>query len=131
MRLYSKTSHARRRGQSRKLLAGLVAGAMIAGTGGSAALASGASASGASSPIPISFWTAMSGLNGTYLGHLVDQFNASQSTYKVTADYKGNYTTVLSDTIAAFRAHQAPNIAMIFDAGTATIMDSTGAYVPV
>lgn len=111
---------------SRALLSGLAAGAMVAGLGGAAAATARSAA-----PIPISFWTAMSGANGTYLNHLVDEFNASQSTYKVTADYKGNYSTVLSDTIAAFRAHQAPDIAMIFDAGTATIMDSVGAYVPV
>jgi len=114
-----------RRLPSRALLSGLAAGAMVAGLAGTAA------ATATSAPIPISFWTAMSGANGTYLNHLIDEFNASQRTYKVTADYKGTYSTVLSDTIAAFRAHQAPNIAMIFDAGTATIMDSTGAYVPV
>ncbi|MGC8626163.1 MAG: extracellular solute-binding protein [Acidimicrobiales bacterium] len=38
---------------------------------------------------------------------------------------------MLSDTIAAFRAHAAPDIAQIFDAGTATIMGSPGAYAPV
>ncbi len=110
----------------RAMLAGLAAGATVAGLAGTAAATTKATA-----PVPISFWTAMSGANGACLNHLVDQFNASQSAYKVTAGYKGNYTTVLSDTIAAFRAHQAPNIAMIFDAGTATIMDSRGAYVPV
>ncbi len=45
--------------------------------------------------------------------------------------YKGSYSDVLSATIAAFRAHAAPDIAQIFDAGTGTMMFSTGAYVPV
>ncbi|MHB1782263.1 MAG: extracellular solute-binding protein [Acidimicrobiales bacterium] len=116
----------RRRAKGTKMLASLAAGAAMLAASGTAA-----SAGARSSPVPITFWTAMSGANGTYLNHLVSEFNASQSAYKVTADYKGNYTTVLSDTIAAFRAHQAPNISMVFDAGTATVMDSVGAYVPV
>jgi sn-glycerol 3-phosphate transport system substrate-binding protein len=79
----------------------------------------------------ITFWSALSGKNGAALSHLVDEFNSSQSTYRVNLVYKGNYSTVLSATIAAVRAHSAPNIAMIFDAGTATMMDSAGVYVPV
>lgn len=86
---------------------------------------------GASSPVTLNVWTAFSGSLGSTFEHLVDQFNASQHAYKVVATYKGSYSTVLSDTIAAFRAHAAPNIAQIFDAGTATIMDSPSAYVPV
>ncbi|MCU4185371.1 extracellular solute-binding protein [Acidiferrimicrobium sp. IK] len=76
-------------------------------------------------------WTAFSGSLGTAFDHLVSQFNASQSQYRVTAVYKGSYSQVLSDTIAAFKAHAAPDISQIFDAGTATIMDSAGSYVPV
>jgi sn-glycerol 3-phosphate transport system substrate-binding protein len=84
-----------------------------------------------SGPITITFWSAMSGSLGKTLAHLVDEFNSSQSQYKVDLIYKGSYPQTLSDTIAAFRAHKAPDIAQIFDAGTATIMDSKGVYVPV
>lgn len=90
---------------------------------------SAASSSGA--PVTISVWTAFSGVLGTAFNRLVSQFNASQSAYHVVATYKGSYPQVLSDTIAAFRAHTAPDITQIFDAGTATIMDATGTYVPV
>ncbi|MHB8296078.1 MAG: extracellular solute-binding protein [Acidimicrobiales bacterium] len=82
-------------------------------------------------PVNLTVWTAFSGVLGASFGHLVNQFNASQSAYHVVADYKGSYSQVLSDTIAAFRAHAAPNISQIFDAGTATIMDAPGTYVPV
>lgn len=81
--------------------------------------------------VNLSVWTAFSGTLGSTFDHLVSEFNASQQRYHVTAVYKGSYSEVLSDTIAAFKAHAAPDISQIFDAGTATMMDSTKAYVPV
>jgi sn-glycerol 3-phosphate transport system substrate-binding protein len=81
--------------------------------------------------VNLTVWTAFSGKLGTAFNHLVSEFNASQKQYHVTAVYKGSYSQVLSDTIAAFKAHAAPDIAQVFDAGTATIMDSAGSYVPV
>jgi sn-glycerol 3-phosphate transport system substrate-binding protein len=102
---------------------------LLPAAGASAATVAGSEHSG--SPVDITFWSALSGKNGAALAHLIDEFNSSQSTYKVDLVYKGNYSTVLSATIAAVRAHSAPDIAMIFDAGTATMMDSTGVYVPV
>lgn len=89
------------------------------------------SAATSKGPVQITFWEAYSGPLGSDLTHLVNQFNASQSKYKVKAVYKGTYPQVMSATIAAYRAHQAPNIAMIFDVGTATMMYSKGVYVPV
>ena len=82
-------------------------------------------------PITISFWEAYSGALGDTLAHLVDQFNSSQSSYKVDAVFKGSYPEVMAATVAAVRAHKAPNIAMIFDVGTATMQYSQGVYVPV
>lgn len=81
--------------------------------------------------IPITFWTAESGPVGADLDHLVSEFNASQKRYEVQAIYKGTYPEVLAATIAGFRAHRPPDIAMVFDVGTATMMDSSGVYVPV
>ncbi|MGC8511820.1 MAG: extracellular solute-binding protein [Acidimicrobiales bacterium] len=92
---------------------------------------SAATAAASNGPINLSIWTAFNGTLGQTFNHLVDEFNSSQSTYHVTATYKGSYSQVLSDTIAAFRAHDAPNITQIFDAGTATIMDAAGTYEPV
>jgi len=79
----------------------------------------------------ITVWEGLSGSIGAAYDHLLQEYNASQHAYHATAVYKGSYPQVLSDTIAAFKAHNAPNIAMIFDAGTATIMDAKGTYVPV
>ena len=100
-------------------------------TGSTSATTASAAQASSSGPIDLSVWTAFNGVLGTAFNHLVDEFNASQSTYHVTAAYKGSYSQVLSDTIAAFRAHAAPDITQIFDAGTATIMDASGTYVPV
>jgi sn-glycerol 3-phosphate transport system substrate-binding protein len=125
-----------------RAIAAVVSMALLAACGGTAAPAGGPAASTTSTPaaasatatggsIPITFWTAYTGPLGADLQHLVDQFNASQSQYKVTAVYKGTYPQVLADTIAAYRSHQAPDITMIFDVGTATMMDTQGVYVPV
>lgn len=84
-----------------------------------------------SQPVTLTVWDAFSGALGTAFGHLVNQFNATSTGYHVVATYKGSYSQVLSDTIAAFRAHVAPDISQIFDAGTATILDAPGTYVPV
>ncbi len=84
-----------------------------------------------SHPVNLTVWTAFSGALGAAFDTLVSRFNAANTGYHVIADYKGSYSQVLSDTMAAFRAHAAPNISQIFDAGTATIMDAPGTYVPV
>jgi sn-glycerol 3-phosphate transport system substrate-binding protein len=106
------------------------AAAVLAGAALAANLAS-PPASASSAPTTLTWWTAMSGTNGDAVQHLVDEFNSSQHAYRVVPTFKGSYPTVLSDTIAAFRAHNAPDIAQIFDAGTATIMDANGVYQPV
>ena len=103
----------------------------VAGLAGPAGATPRPALKAAGSPVTINVWTAFSGTLGTTFQHLVDEFNATHHAYNVVATYKGSYSTVLSDTIAAFRAHAAPDIAQVFDAGTATIMDSPSAYVPV
>jgi len=115
----------------RKALTALLASAVGLIPAASASAAASSKLLHSGPQVNITFWSAMSGTNGVALGHLVDEFNSSQSTYKVDLVYKGSYSTVLSATIAAVRAHSAPDIAQIFDAGTATMMDSTGVYVPV
>jgi len=109
---------------------GLVAGA-CGSSGGSSSAPATVAAPAAGQTVNLTVWTAFSGALGQAFNQVVAGFNASQSSYRVTAVYKGPYPQVLSDTIAAFKAHAAPNIAQIFDAGTATIMDAPGTYVPV
>ena len=60
--------------------------------------------------------------SGQEVNRLTDAFNASQNEVEVTAIYKGGYPDVLTATIAAYRAGQAPHIAQIFEVGTGTML---------
>ena len=62
---------------------------------------------------------------------LANGFNASQKEYKVVPTYKGTYDESMTAAIAAFRAGNAPHIQQVFEVGTATMMASKGAIVPV
>jgi sn-glycerol 3-phosphate transport system substrate-binding protein len=129
--------HARRqryRGVAAVLIAvGLLAAACAGSSSNSAAASSPSTvpAPNPNKPVTLTVWTAFSGALGTAFNSLVSQFNAQNNGYHVVALYKGSYSQVLSDTIAAFEAHASPDITQIFDAGTATIMDAPGSYVPV
>jgi sn-glycerol 3-phosphate transport system substrate-binding protein len=59
------------------------------------------------------------------------EFNASQKDYKVVPTFKGSYDESMTAAIAAFRAGNAPHILQVFEVGTATMMASKGAIVPV
>lgn len=79
----------------------------------------------------IQWWHAMTGGNNAVVVRLADEFNASQSEYKVVPSYKGGYADTLNAGIAAFRANNAPHIMQVFEVGTATMMAARGAVKPV
>lgn len=79
----------------------------------------------------ITWWHSMTGVLGDRVVDLADQFNKSQSDYKVNALYKGNYDEAMAAAVAAYRAGNAPNILQVFEVGTATMMYSKGAIKPV
>lgn len=79
----------------------------------------------------IQFWHAMQGANNDMIEELAKEFNASQTQYKVVPVYKGEYNDTLNAGIAAFRAHKAPDILQVFDAGTGTMVAARGAIVPI
>jgi sn-glycerol 3-phosphate transport system substrate-binding protein len=79
----------------------------------------------------VDFWHAFTGRLGELVAEQVETFNASQSDYKVTASHKGNYSETLNAGIAAFRAGEQPDILMVFEVGTATMMAAKGAIKPV
>ena len=79
----------------------------------------------------VQWWHAMGGALGEKLNKIADDFNASQSDYKITPVYKGNYTETLTAAIAAFRAKENPAIVQVFEVGTATMMAAQGAIYPV
>ncbi|GFZ95892.1 sn-glycerol-3-phosphate ABC transporter substrate-binding protein UgpB [Elstera cyanobacteriorum] len=90
------------------------------------------SVSAFAAPVEIQWWHAMTGANNDRVNQLVDGFNASQSDYKVVATFKSNdYTELMNQTIAAYRAGNAPHITQVFEVGTATMMAAKGAVKPV
>ncbi|ABM34199.1 sn-glycerol-3-phosphate ABC transporter substrate-binding protein UgpB [Paracidovorax citrulli] len=79
----------------------------------------------------IQWWHSMTAVNGEWVNDLARQFNESQKDYKVVPTYKGTYDESMTASIAAFRAGNAPHILQVFEVGTATMMASKGAIVPV
>jgi len=95
-------------------------------------LALGASAlSPAQAQTEIQWWHAMSGALGEWVNDLAKDFNDSQKNYKVVPVFKGTYDEAMTAAVAAFRAGNAPHILQVFEVGTATMMASKGAIVPV
>lgn len=80
------------------------------------------------SPIEIEWWHAMRGSRGETVQKIVDDFNKSQSDYKVVAVYKGEYDELLNAGIAAVRARKQPHIIQVFEVGTQTMMMSGMVY---
>ncbi|MFC5472427.1 sn-glycerol-3-phosphate ABC transporter substrate-binding protein UgpB [Paraherbaspirillum soli] len=79
----------------------------------------------------ISWWHSMSGVLGDRVNALADEFNKSQSEYKVTPVFKGEYDQAMAAAVAAYRAGNAPDILQVYEVGTATMMYSKGAIKPV
>src|SRR2546421_6417853 len=88
-------------------------------------------ASPAQAVTELQWWHAMTGGNNDVVNRLAEEFNASQSDYKVVPSYKGTYPDTMNAGIAAFRAGNAPHIMQVFEVGTATMMSATGAVKPV
>ncbi|HEY2616009.1 MAG TPA: sn-glycerol-3-phosphate ABC transporter substrate-binding protein UgpB [Acetobacteraceae bacterium] len=89
---------------------------------GTAALAVVPAAARAAEKTRVVWWHAMTAALGDQVDHLVDAFNQSQDAIEVQAIYKGQYPDVLTATIAAFRAGQAPHLVQIFEVGTGTML---------
>ena len=79
----------------------------------------------------IQWWHSMGGALGEWVNDLAKDFNASQKDYKIVPTFKGTYDESMTAAIAAFRAGNAPHILQVFEVGTATMMASKGAIVPV
>ena len=79
----------------------------------------------------IQWWHSMGGALGEWVNDLAKDFNASQKDYKIVPTFKGSYDESMTAAIAAFRAGNAPHILQVFEVGTATMMASKQAIVPV
>ncbi|MFP8834535.1 sn-glycerol-3-phosphate ABC transporter substrate-binding protein UgpB [Hydrogenophaga sp. XSHU_21] len=79
----------------------------------------------------IQWWHSMGGALGEWVNDLAKDFNASQTQYRIVPTFKGSYDESMTAAIAAFRAGNAPHILQVFEVGTATMMASRQAIVPV
>ncbi|MDP2368979.1 sn-glycerol-3-phosphate ABC transporter substrate-binding protein UgpB [Rhodoferax sp.] len=79
----------------------------------------------------IQWWHSMGGALGEWVNDHAKDFNASQKDYKVVPTFKGSYDESMTAAIAAYRSGNAPHILQVFEVGTATMMASKGAIVPV
>jgi len=79
----------------------------------------------------IQWWHSMGGALGEWVNDHAKDFNASQTQYKIVPTFKGSYDESMTAAIAAFRSGNAPHILQVFEVGTATMMASQGAIVPV
>jgi sn-glycerol 3-phosphate transport system substrate-binding protein len=87
--------------------------------------------SAAQAATEVQLWHAMGGELGERLSAIAEGFNKSQDRYKVTPVFKGNYSEVMTQAIAGFRARQHPEIVQVFEVGTGTMMAAKGAVYPV
>ncbi|AUT60601.1 MULTISPECIES: sn-glycerol-3-phosphate ABC transporter substrate-binding protein UgpB [Paraburkholderia] len=79
----------------------------------------------------IQFWHAMEAALGERLNTIANDFNASQSDYKIVPVFKGTYDQTLAAGIAAYRSGNAPAILQVYEVGTATMMQAKKAVIPV
>ena len=96
-----------------------------------AALLAATAATAAQAQVEIQWWHSMVAVNNEWVNDLAKQFNESQKEYKVIPTFKGVYDESMTAAIAAFRAGNAPHILQVFEVGTATMMASKGAILPV
>ena len=85
----------------------------------------------AQAQVEVQWWHSMTAVNGEWVNDLAKDFNAQQKNYKIVPTFKGSYDESMTAAIAAFRAGNAPHILQVFEVGTATMMASKNAIVPV
>ncbi|TCL00746.1 carbohydrate ABC transporter substrate-binding protein (CUT1 family) [Shimia isoporae] len=96
-----------------------------------ASAAFGMVAGAAAAQTEVHWWHAMGGTNGERVEKMANDFNASQSEFKIIPTYKGNYTETMTAAVAAFRAKEHPHLVQVFEVGTATMMAAKGAVYPI
>src|SRR5438270_10144385 len=129
-------------GKMRKLAAFAIVLSMVAAACGGGSPAGGGSASptGDQSALApgkdvkpaaqITWWHAMSGINGEALNKIVNNFNSSQSAIKVETVFQGSYDDLLSKLNTALASNAAPALVQVYDIGQRYMYDS-GQVVPM
>ena len=90
-----------------------------------------APASRAAQPTEIQVWMGLTGQSGELLTRFGQDFNQTQSDYRVVVSFKGQYPEQRAAAVAAFRAGNPPHIMQMFDAGSGDMMHARNAIVPV
>lgn len=83
----------------------------------------------AQSPVKVSFWHSMGGVNGEAVDRMVKAYNASQSACVVEPTYVGSYDDGLTKLQAALRGKNPPHIQQIYDLGLQAMAES-GQIIP-
>jgi len=91
-----------------------------------AALALVCAATAAQAATEIVWWHSMTGKLNDIVNEIADNFNKTQSDYKITPVYKGQYDESMTAAIAAYRSGNPPQIVQVFEVGTATMMAARG-----
>ena len=78
----------------------------------------------------MTWWHAMSGVNGDAINKIVAGFNSSQSKIKVEAIFQGNYDDLLAKLNTAIASNAAPALVQVYDIGQRYMYDS-GQVVPM
>jgi sn-glycerol 3-phosphate transport system substrate-binding protein len=84
----------------------------------------------AAAPREINFWYPLGGAIGDLIVKMTNDFNASQSDYKVVPQFKGSYDETFNAAVAAYRAKKHPHLLVGIGAGSLNLMLS-GAIYPV
>ena len=89
-----------------------------------------APAQGNTAASKITFWHAVTGVNGDALAKMVDGFNKSQRTIAVEAIFQGGYDAALAKLKTALASKSAPALIQVSDIGQRFLIDS-GEVVPM
>ena len=84
-----------------------------------------------SGPIEISFWHGLPQPLGGILEGFAEEYNRSQTRYRIVSSFRGSYPETMVAAIAAFRAGTAPHIVQMFEVGTGTMMAAGRAIKPL
>ena len=85
----------------------------------------------AAQSIEIQVWMGLTGQSGELLTRFGQDFNKTQSDYRVVVSFKGQYPEQRAAAVAAFRAGSPPHIMQMFDAGSGDMMHARNVVVPV
>jgi sn-glycerol 3-phosphate transport system substrate-binding protein len=77
-----------------------------------------------SSPVPVTFWHAMTEQNEKTLTALTDKYNASQTKVKVTLQYQGTYDDTVTKYVAAVRGGDLPQMVQMEETAMQLMLDS-------